>query len=194
MTGRRLTPQERALWRSAMRDVNRTACAGEAPAMSGDCGVRSPTPLKAPAPLLSKSRTGGAVKGAPIAPHHPNVFSAGDPGFERRVRRGRMAVERAIDLHGMTQRAAHSALLDFIGRARAEGRRCVLVVTGKGSSGPVHPLADRAPRGVIRTRFREWVNEPVLRSAIVRVSPAHPRDGGGGAFYVFLKKKTGAHS
>ena len=38
--------------------------------------------------------------------------------------------------------------------------------------------------------FVDWVEAAPLRAAIARVGQAKPKDGGEGAFYVFLKRKT----
>lgn len=138
--------------------------------------------MTAPArrPALVTSTTG--------AKRAQDVFSAGDPALEKKARRGRLPVERVVDLHGLTQRAAHATLVRFLTEARADGLRCVLVITGKGADTRIDPFTERSSRGVIRTRFRDWVNKRALKDMIARVAPAHPRDGGSGAFYVFLKR------
>ncbi|MEL7488650.1 MAG: Smr/MutS family protein [Pseudomonadota bacterium] len=77
---------------------------------------------------------------------------------------------------------ASAAPSAFIEQASAHGARCVLVITGKGGAG-------FKERGVLHRRFPEWVNAPALRERISRVAPAHVRHGGGGAWYVFLKRR-----
>ena len=52
-----------------------------------------------------------------------------------RLSRGTVAIDARIDLHGMTQEAAHRRLHRFLEAARADGARMVLVITGKGSGG-----------------------------------------------------------
>ena len=37
-----------------------------------------------------------------------------------------------LDLHGMTQDQAHTALVSFMADAQADGKRCVIVITGRG--------------------------------------------------------------
>jgi DNA-nicking Smr family endonuclease len=110
-----------------------------------------------------------------------SAFASGDPKLEQKARRGRIEIERTLDLHGLTQDAARSRLLRFVETAYKDGCRCVLIVTGKG--GP-----DRSPRGVIRARFLDWIEEAPLRAIIARASRAAPRHGGEGAFYLFLKR------
>ena len=56
----------------------------------------------------------------------------------------------------------------------------MLVITGKG----------RAGEGVIRKRFLDWLNTPDVRDQVASYAQAHQRHGGGGAFYVFLKRQS----
>lgn len=74
----------------------------------------------------------------------------------------------------------------FLNAAAADGARLALVITGKGRP-PAQSDASRG--GILRTRFLDWIEEAPVRSLIARVSQARPRDGGAGAFYVFLKQK-----
>ena len=80
----------------------------------------------------------------------------------------------------MSAARAHAALKIFIADSQAMGRRCVLVITGKGS--------DAAP-GVLRREAPRWLATPPLSQMIVNVSQAHDRHGGGGALYVYLKRR-----
>lgn len=119
-----------------------------------------------------------------------SVFDAGDPALDKQARRGRIRPERRIDLHGMTQVAARVALATFLENAGKDKCRCVLVITGKGAGvAEKSYVGARAPRGIIRRRFQEWLDEEPLRSLVARAAPASPKDGGAGAFYVFLKRR-----
>jgi DNA-nicking Smr family endonuclease len=84
----------------------------------------------------------------------------------------------------MTEAAAHARVTRFLLGAHSSGLRLVLVITGKGAR------AGEERRGVIRARFFDWIETAPLRAAIARVAAAKPKDGGAGAFYVFLKRKT----
>ena len=171
---RRVTPGEDALWRRTVRNVK--------PLGSADKGSE-PLPRSGPATGLSGKNTSTLTPRAYEAPrpqrHDP--FSAGDPKADRMVRRGRRSIDATFDLHGHTQVTARAALYGFLLEARARGHSCVLIITGKGGS------LDHAGRGVLRTRFRDWLAEDAFRQHIIRAAAAHPRHGGGGAFYVFLK-------
>ena len=94
-----------------------------------------------------------------------------------------------IDLHGMTQGAAHRTLFAWLAAAHSRGHRLVLVITGKGN-----PKNDEnapwmmSPHGVLKQMVPRWLNEPELAALIASVQPAHARHGGGGALYVYLRK------
>ena len=93
-----------------------------------------------------------------------------------------MAIEGRLDLHGMYQDAAHAALNEFIRASAAQGRRKVLVITGRGS---------REGTGVLRERLPQWLNQPPCRDHVVSFTTARPQHGRDGAFYVLLRRKRG---
>lgn len=109
---------------------------------------------------------------------------------EERLKRGALEPDAKIDLHGRTEAAAHRALLGFLTNGHAMGNRLVLVVTGKGN-----PRNDDAAAwtmrytGVLKDMVPRWLNEPDFARLIAKVQPAHVRHGGGGALYVYLRKK-----
>ncbi|SCA56312.1 conserved hypothetical protein [Candidatus Terasakiella magnetica] len=98
-----------------------------------------------------------------------------------KLRRGKMPMEGRLDLHGFTQDQAHSSLMRFIDQAYAQGKRCVSVITGKGTqlNGKV---------GVLRERVPHWLNQPGLRSKIIAFTYAPKNEGGEGALYILLKR------
>jgi DNA-nicking Smr family endonuclease len=126
-------------------------------------------PAKGPAP---------ALKPRPL-PHAPRTLHAIEPNRERRLARGRDELEARIDLHGLDQDRARDALERFLLRAQADGRRAVLVITGKGSTGD----------GVLRRRLPDWLNAQPLRAVVAGVSEARRWHGGKGAVYVALKRR-----
>ncbi len=75
----------------------------------------------------------------------------------------------------------------FIMRAASEGKRLVLVITGKGKDrdedGPI-PIR----RGVLRHQVPHWLSVPPLSQLVLQITAAHDRHGGGGAYYVYLKR------
>lgn len=103
------------------------------------------------------------------------------------MKRGKLKPEGRIDLHGMTLDRAHPALTRFILSSHSSGKRLVLVITGKGKSrddgGPI-PVRF----GVLRHQVPQWLKMQPLSSVVMQITPAHDRHGGGGAYYVYLRK------
>ncbi len=129
------------------------------------------------------------VEREPEPPAPPRVSKKGnaqpvaaatlDGGWDRRMSKGRLVPDRTLDLHGFTRDVAHDILTGAIRDAALDGQRVLLVVTGKsGGEG----------RGVIRAQLPHWLEAPALRSYIAALRPAHPRHGGGGAWYVILRR------
>jgi len=104
-----------------------------------------------------------------------------------KLKRGKLHPEGKLDLHGMTLERAHPALTRFILSAHKQGKRLVLVVTGKGKirddGGPI-PVR----HGVLRHQVPQWLQMPPLSQAVLQVSQAHISHGGGGAYYVYLRR------
>lgn len=101
-----------------------------------------------------------------------------DRATAERLKRGRYPVDAVLDLHGMTQEEAHRTLSGVVADARAAGRRCILVVTGQG----------RTTGGVLKTAVPRWLDEPHLQRHLLAAAPARPQHGGGGAFYLLLRR------
>lgn len=104
-----------------------------------------------------------------------------------RMKRGKEFPDGRIDLHGMTAAAAHVALNAYLLRSFSEGKRLVLVITGKGrqsaDSGPIP-----TPKGILRHQLPDWVSQPPLNQIVLQLAQAHQRHGGSGAFYVYLAR------
>ncbi|MBC7908642.1 MAG: Smr/MutS family protein, partial [Rhodospirillaceae bacterium] len=103
-----------------------------------------------------------------------------DKRSAERMKKGEMEIDARLDLHGMTQDSAHAHLLAFIARAYDSGRRCVLVITGKGN---------REGTGVLRANTPRWLNQSPCRERILGFSFAKPQHGGEGALYVLIKRR-----
>lgn len=105
----------------------------------------------------------------------------------RRLARGTIGIDRTIDLHGMSREEAYGALVEHLGLARQCGERWVLVITGKGRS---RADGDRdQPAGVLRGLLPQWLRDEDLAPVVVAFGAAGRRHGGGGAFYVQLRRK-----
>lgn len=158
---------EAELFEIAVRDAARLNPAGRAP---------PPKPQRVP----RSSRAPGPAEGADVAAFSVGATGGMDRRTAERFRRGRIRPEARLDLHGRTLDEAEESVERFLAESRRIGRRCVLVVTGRGSAG--------AGSGVIRREFPLWLEAPANRSSVVSCVPAILADGGEGAFYVYLKK------
>ena len=97
---------------------------------------------------------------------------------------------RSIDLHGYTLDEANKTIEDFINKAFSENINKLIVVTGKG----LHSENEKDPYvskdlGILKYSVPEFItNNKDLMSKINGITDANIEDGGGGAFYIFLKK------
>jgi len=107
------------------------------------------------------------------------TFSFDRRTYER-LKEGRIAIEGQIDLHGFTQEEAFTAVNTFLDEAWFEGRRCLLVITGKGTA--------RDGGGVLRSAVPRWITEGAHRERLIGIGPADSRHGGDGALYVLLRR------
>jgi DNA-nicking Smr family endonuclease len=111
-----------------------------------------------------------------------------DGNTQRRLERGDIAPTAKLDLHGLTESAAHGTLLTFLIAAHRRGDRLVLVVTGKGAAAePAGPLFERG-RGVLRQMVPRWLDEAPMAKIVADKRWAHRRHGGDGALYIYLRK------
>lgn len=176
--GRALTLEDNAIWQHVTKTVsNRYKPLPPAPKPirpAADVHIsRSSMSQPMSAPSLKTHR-------ARYKPHAPQPQIAQD----KRVRRGKVSIEQKIDLHDLNQDQAYGALMQGLHRASNRGRRCVLVVTGKGA------LSERAGGGgVLRRMLPIWLSAPDIRPLISSYAQAHIRHGGSGAWYVFLKNR-----
>jgi len=150
---------------------------------------------KKPAPPAKRPKTKTASAVPAPAPHValPKVHDLSHGvtiGIDRRqadrFRQGRLEIDGKIDLHGRTQAEAHDALHAFIHRAHRAGKRCLLVITGKGGT---KLIGGDTTRGILRQAVPRWLNEPGLRRFVLAFDHARPQDGGEGALYVLLKRE-----
>jgi DNA-nicking Smr family endonuclease len=152
-------------------------------------------------PASTDSRTAAmAIQAVKAVPRRPPSIAGLNRRETQKFSRGNVEIDGRIDLHGMSVARARPALLHFIEASRDLGRRTVLVITGKGASPFTrHTLhsADyyHAPerQGILRAELSQWLHEREFARHVIGFQPAHPRHGGGGAFYLRLRRKE-AHT
>ena len=162
---RRLSPEEKKLWHRVGRTVRLMPGRVHEP-------VEPETGEEAPRAARPAASSAGDKTPRTQRPSPPEDLSG-----QRRIRRGQSEIDARLDLHGHTQDTAHRELIDFLLRQAALQARCVLVITGKGRLGT----------GILRSRLFDWIGDPSLRPFIAGYAQAHPRHGGAGATYIFLR-------
>lgn len=191
MRRRDLSPEETALWKEVASSVKPIRRGAKKPA-AAQAAEKTRKPQKA----QGAARSAQALHDEPAPPKRkstakpPSAFEGGDPRLDRKARSGRIAAERTLDLHGLTQEGAARRLRAFLESASADGVKCVRVITGKGAPASSRRDPFAPERGILRRRFLEWADAPPLRGLIARITPAERGAGtgiGAGAFFVFLK-------
>jgi DNA-nicking Smr family endonuclease len=139
-----------------------------------------------PAASVAKAQVNAVGDAAPLfisrAAPAPPPKKTPNPGLDRntarRFERGELPIDRAIDLHGLTEARAHQALDRFMSDAVAGGARMLLIVTGKGKDGD----------GVLRRHVPDWLRLGPCGGRILRQAQARLPHGGAGALYVLLRR------
>jgi DNA-nicking Smr family endonuclease len=99
----------------------------------------------------------------------------------KRLRQGYFAVQGHLDLHGKTRQEARPLVEQFLQESRRAGRRCVLIVHGRGRGSK-----DQIP--VLKESLRIWLARGRIARSVLAFCSARPADGGVGAVYVLLRK------
>ncbi|MFT3707942.1 MAG: Smr/MutS family protein [Archangium sp.] len=104
-----------------------------------------------------------------------------DPNVMKKLRAGDFTINAQLDLHGLTRDDAKLKLEGFVQKARIDGHRCVLVITGRGlhSAGQI-PL--------LKTGVQEWLARGKQHKQVLAFCTARPKDGGAGAVYILLRR------
>ena len=192
MRKRRLTPEDQDIWSRYSRTAEplHPLRRDKAPALPATKPVsRAEKPALEPFTLGQRARPRTSahaltpsvreqVAGAPLRM---------DAKTHKRMVRGKLRPEGKLDLHGMTLDVAHPTLISFILSASADGKRLVIVVTGKGKARDDEgPIPTRL--GVLRHQVPQWLRMAPLAGVVLQVTEAHRSHGGGGAYYVYLRR------
>ena len=122
-----------------------------------------------------------------------NFLSSDDklPNKDLKKPKKKVAQSKNIDLHGCTLEEANTLIQKFINHSYNEGISKITVVTGKG----LHSDVEKDPYvskdlSILKYSVPEFIqNDAELMKKIIKIRDANIEDGGGGAFYIFLKKK-----
>jgi len=112
-----------------------------------------------------------------------------DKRTARRLKRGKFSIDARLDLHGFSQAQAYDAINSFIPNMYHQGKRCILIITGKGASKSGRTPLENYKPGVLKQKTPGWLNEGHLQQYILKVQDARPEHGGAGALYVLLRRR-----
>lgn len=194
--GRKLSPEEAALWaRLARTVVPLSGREVSTPPVEDDDRQREERPPEERAKKAARARPVVPVAQPPAArPGQLAACSAQEPSakgldasWDRKLARGLVQPDFTLDLHGASLSAAHGRLLHGLAQAKAMGARVVLLIAGK--SRPVE-AADRGQRrGAIRANVIDWIAHSEHAHDVAAIRGAHRRHGGAGALYIVLRKR-----
>ena len=95
-------------------------------------------------------------------------------------------IEAVLDLHGYKEDDAFEKVEDFIASCYNQGKRCIIIITGKGH---IHQDNDiYSPHGILKRQTPQWLNMPRIRSMILVFKNPSERLGGKGALYILLRR------
>ena len=103
----------------------------------------------------------------------------------RELKRGKVAPEAILDLHGMTSAQAFPIVKRFLLNAVNNKFRLILIITGKGKQSN-----DNGGVGILKKKLPFWLSEKTISKNILSVFHASNNHGGSGAFYVYMKKSS----
>ena len=169
--------EDEEFWLEAVKDIKKTA---------SDKVVSSAKPK----PVMPKEKVYYAVKQefSTYSKFLDDFENGGiDKSTLRKFKREEFRVEAVLDLHGLTEDEAFAKVDSFIPQNYALGRRCVMIITGKGIR--VHPDEDIfAAKGVLRKQVPQWLNMARLRAMILIYKHPSEKMGGSGALYILLRR------
>jgi DNA-nicking Smr family endonuclease len=172
---------EEELLRRAMSDVRPLAARPLAPRRRGRRQPPASPPEIQPLEDFLQSREAFEVV------FHPG-YQEGGPEVRnrplmRKLRRGEFSVQAQLDLHGLSQAEAQTALEAFLVRCRLDDLRCVRIIHGKGRN-------SGTGEGILKQKVPQWLSTRRFSRLILAFSSAPPGDGGTGATYVLLRRPS----
>ena len=113
------------------------------------------------------------------------------PNKDFKIKKKQILKTKHIDLHGLTLEQANIKIQQFINGSFENNVSKIVVVTGKG----LHSNTEKDPYvskdfSILKYSVRVHIeNNSELMKKITEIKQAEIKDGGSGAFYIFLKKK-----
>jgi len=97
---------------------------------------------------------------------------------------------RKVDLHGLSLDEANKKIEILIDKYFMEGVEKIIIITGKGLRSKTidNPYVSE-DLSILKNSVPDYINaNPKIKNKIKSISKAELKDGGEGAFYIFLKK------
>ena len=160
--------EDLALWKNLTNDIH------PLPGRQQD-KVTLHVPMQIKSQVIQERRNQEYIQARVTVPPFTNDMSG---TTSKRLRVKKVVIEGRLDLHGYTQTQALAAIQSFFQRAQLNGWLWVLLITGKGKPDQENTLREQVPK---------WLNTLPHVSGF---AAAKPHDGGHGALYVRLKRKT----
>ena len=109
---------------------------------------------------------------------------------EKKIKKGKILISKKIDLHGYSVNQARKKFFNEIEKCFYSNKRCILFITGKGiKKNTINDFQEKKLYyGKIRNNFLNWISEERVYSKILNVQQADIKNGGDGAFFVYLRK------
>jgi DNA-nicking Smr family endonuclease len=116
----------------------------------------------------------------PLTPH--KALMPFDKVTFNKIKKGKIAINATLDLHGCFLQEAHQLLNAFVHNQYALGHKLLLVITGKSekTNGQL----------TIRASIKDWIENSELLNIVHSVDHAAAIHGGAGAMYLKLRRKT----
>jgi len=95
-----------------------------------------------------------------------------------KLRSGKVHIEAALDLHGMTVEKALPTLSEFLAQCQQENIRCARIIHGKG-------WGSKDNKPILKSKLNHWLRQSQI---ILAFCSATIDDGGTGAVYVLLRR------
>ncbi len=100
----------------------------------------------------------------------------------RQLKAGSYSPEGHQDLHGLNAEQAYETLVTFVREKYFQGKRCLLVIPGRGINSP-------GGMPVLKQELKSWLTRDPLKRVVLAFCTAQPRHGGAGALYVLLRQR-----
>lgn len=182
---RNLHHDEQALWEKVAAQTTRLKPTRAAKIANQGATKKDTNPAKTAS--IPSFRIGANPTVKHVLPKGDTPRIAMDYKAYKKMKGGKLTPEARIDLHGLTVAQAHPRLVGFIQDSARQGRRLVLVITGKGR--PAHddgPVPIRT--GILRHQVPHWLHTMPLKPLVLQINEANRKHGGQGAIYVYLRR------